>query len=144
MENFNTLWSRALAIATRAHEGQVDKAGAVYLLHPIRVSQRCQKEAEKIVALLHDVVEDSAVTADDLRNEFPDFIVEAVLALTRQAGETYENFIVRCSQNAVACQVKMHDLEDNMDITRLPALTNTDLERLNKYIRAYRFLRSLA
>ncbi len=137
----NALLEKALLLAAAAHKGQTDKAGRAYIFHPLRVAQRCQRTEEKIVALLHDVIEDSAFSADDLRAAgFPEEIVEAVLAVTRREGECYEEFIMRANQNAIGRHVKLHDIEDNMDITRLDHLTADDLERLNRYLKAYRYL----
>lgn len=137
----NNLLEKSLVIATKAHEGQTDKAGVPYILHPIRVSNRCRTEEEKIVALLHDVIEDTSVTASDLLTEgFPPTIVEAVLSVSRNEGESYEDFVIRSKQNPIGRQVKIHDLEDNMDMTRFNQLTEKDLVRLNKYLTAYRAL----
>lgn len=133
---------KALAIATKAHAGQTDKAGAAYIFHPIRVSCRCFTDEEKIVALLHDTIEDTNVTADYLLSEgFPRNIVDSILSVTRNENESYEDFIKRCHLNPIGRQVKLHDLEDNMDISRLPQVTEKDLARLNKYIEAYRYLK---
>lgn len=137
----NNLLEKALVIATKAHEGQKDKAGSPCILHPIRVSNRCLTDEEKIVALLHDVIEDTNVSASDLlASGFPRNIVEAVLSVTRNEGESYEDFVIRSKQNPIGRQVKLHDLEDNMDITRFNQLTEKDLVRLNKYLKAYRSL----
>ena len=110
---------RAIEIARKAHEGQVDKAGAPYIGHPLRVMDRVPEEA-KIAAVLHDVVEDSSVTLSDLRAEgFPESVVEAVEALTKRPGETYELFILRAASNDIARTVKLADLHDNcQDICR--------------------------
>lgn len=137
----NNLLEKALVIATKAHEGQKDKAGSPYILHTIRVSNRCLTDEEKIVALLHDVIEDTNVSASDLlASGFPRNIVEAVLSVTSNEGEIYEDFVIRSKQNPIGRQVKLHDLEDNMDITRFNQLTEKDLVRLNKYLKAYRSL----
>lgn len=115
----NKLLEKALLIATQAHEGQVDKSGSAYIFHPIRVSNRCNTEEERIVALLHDTIEDTRVTPEYLLSEgFPATIVEAILSVTRNENESYEDFILRSKQNHIGKQVKIHDLEDNMDITR--------------------------
>lgn len=136
------LLEKALEIAAKAHSGQTDKAGTAYILHPIRVSCKCFTDEEKIVALLHDTVEDTYVTADYLLSEgFPRGIVDAVISVTRRKDESYEDFIRRCRSNPVGRQVKLHDLEDNMDISRLHEVTEKDLPRLNKYIRAYNYLK---
>ncbi len=139
--NTSTLLEKALQIATDAHIYQVDKAGAPYIFHPIRVSNRCSTNNERIVALLHDTIEDTEVTAEYLLMEgFPRNIIDAILSVTRNEDESYEDFIKRCRLNPIGRQVKIHDLEDNMDITRLGSLKESDLARLNKYLKAYRYL----
>jgi len=96
-----------------------------------------------IVALLHDTIEDTDVTAQTLYNYgFPKRIVEAVLSVTRQKGELYQKFIERCCANTIGKIVKMHDLEDNLDITCLTRLHDNDVLRLNKYLLAYKYLNS--
>ena len=139
--NYNELYDKALQIAMRAHEGQKDKAGQDYVMHPIRVAERCDDPRAKVVALLHDTIEDSDITADYLREEgFTEEIVEAVLAVTRREGENYDDYVSRAAQNELGKMVKRADLEDNMDIRRLPELTDRDVERLRKYLRAWRGL----
>lgn len=137
-----TLLEKALKIATKAHEGQTDKAGAPYIFHPIRVSSRCYTDEERITALLHDTIEDTEVTTEYLLMEgFPRNIIDAILSVTRNENESYEDFIKRSRLNPIGRQVKLHDLEDNMDITRLNELTEKDIYRLNKYLKAYRYLK---
>lgn len=134
---------RAIEIARKAHEGQVDKAGAPYIGHPLRVMDRVPEEA-KIAAVLHDVVEDSSVTLSDLRAEgFPESVVEAVEALTKRPGETYELFILRAASNDIARTVKLADLFDNCDLSRIPDPGPEDYERLKKYREAMDLIRSL-
>lgn len=142
MEPKTDLLSLAYDIASQAHEGQVDKAGKPYILHPLHVSARCVTYEAKVVALLHDTIEDTDITADYLSKQgFPPDIVEAVLAVTRKEGETYEEFVRRAAKNPVGREVKMADLEDNMDITRLKfPLKESDFARLNKYLWAYEFM----
>ena len=112
--------NKALEIARNAHAGQVDKGGDTYIFHPVRVALHCRTETEKIVALLHDVVEDTDVTLDDLRKEgFDTEVLDALQCLTRIEGEDYMDFIQRVATNPLATQVKMHDLKDNMDVSRL-------------------------
>lgn len=136
------LLSKALNIATKAHDWQTDKAGAPYIFHPIRVANRCSSDEERIVALLHDTIEDTDVTPDNLLSDgFPRSIVDAILSVTRNDDESYDDFIKRARLNSIGRQVKLHDLEDNMDITRLNELTEKDIVRLNKYLRAYRYLK---
>ncbi len=140
----HSLLEKALYIATYAHKGQIDKGGAPYINHPIRVANKCISEEEKIVAYLHDVIEDTNVTTNDLLLQgFSPKIVEAVLSVTRKEDETYEDFIKRCGSNTIGRQVKIHDLEDNMDTTRLKTINKEDTLRVNKYKKAYDYLTSL-
>lgn len=142
MTNTSTLLEKALQIAVKAYSGQIDKAGSAYIFHPIRVSNRCSTDDERIVALLHDTIEDTEVTAEYLLMEgFPRNIVDAILSVTRNEDESYDDFIKRSRLNPIGRQVKLHDLEDNMDITRLNELTEKDIYRLNKYIKAYKYLK---
>ena len=131
----------AYAIALVAHKGQVDKAGVDYINHPLTVASKCNSEKAKIVALLHDVVEDTKVTLDDLRLFFDDEIVDAIDLLTHQEGDAYMTYLSRIKNNELARIVKIADLENNMDLSRLPNPTEWDYQRLeNKYKPAYKFL----
>ena len=142
MSTNNELLEKALRIAVEAHAGQVDKSGKPYIFHPLRVCCRCFTDEEKMVALLHDTIEDTEITAEDLLSEgFPPYIVEAILSISRNEDETYEEFVKRTSLNPLGRTVKLYDLEDNMDISRLEQVTEKDLDRLNKYIKAYRYLK---
>ncbi len=135
---------RAISIAVNAHSGQVDKAGNPYILHPLRMMLRLDGEAERIVAVLHDVLEDTSVTAADLRREgFPDEILDALECVTKREGESYQEFVARAAANPIAHRVKLADLEDNMDVRRLKRVTERDRKRISKYLRAWRHLRSL-
>ena len=130
---------KAILIAAQAHLGQTDRMGAPYILHPLRMMFRFRSETEMTVAVLHDVVEDSPDwDLDRLRQEgFSDEIVQAVDHLTRRDRESYEEFVERTNESPLARRVKLADLEDNMDITRLSALTAQDQERLARYHRAW-------
>lgn len=131
----------AIAIAVNAHRGQLDRQGRPYILHPIAVMMSMDTDEERIVAILHDVVEDSPISLDDLREAgFSEAIVEAVDALTNREGESYKDFIERLSPNPLARRVKLGDLQHNMDIRRLPEVSDKDLERLRKYRAAWRRL----
>lgn len=135
---------KALILAAKAHTGQVDKGGAPYILHPIRVMLACEGEKEKIVALLHDTLEDTALTAADLRREgFPEEIVQAVLCLTRRQDEDYMAYIARVCENPLAAEVKYADLQDNLDLSRIPNPTEKDFARIRKYEQAIQKIRSL-
>jgi (p)ppGpp synthase/HD superfamily hydrolase len=132
---------RAVAIASEAHQSQTDKAGAPYILHPLRVMQRMETEAEKIVAILHDVVEDTDWTIERLRAEaFSEEVLTAINCLTKSDGESYDDFILRASSNSLARKVKLADLEDNMDIRRIGELTEKDIQRIQKYHRVWQML----
>jgi len=128
---------RAIELAKQHHEGQTDKAGKPYIEHPLRVMNQVESEEEKIVAVLHDIVEDTDISLDDLRNEgFSEKVVSAVECLTKQDGENYDSYIERISFNPLAVKIKLADLEDNSDLTRLPEVTDKDLERIEKYDKA--------
>ena len=129
----------AILLAAQAHRGQVEKAGQPYILHLLRVMLRVETAEEQIVAVLHDLVEDTSSTLDDLRAlGYSEAIVQALDGLTRRSTETYEEFVSRAIANPLARRVKLADLEDNMDVRRLPTLGGKDLERLNRYIAAWR------
>ncbi|MCK6626704.1 MAG: HD domain-containing protein [Anaerolineae bacterium] len=130
---------RAIAIALQAHQGQTDKNGQPYILHPLRMMLRLTSEAEMMVAVLHDVVEDNAAWSfERLRQEgFAEEIIAAVDHLTRRESETYEEFAARAGSHPLARTVKLADLEDNMDLKRLKALTEKDKERLARYHRVW-------
>ena len=135
--------ARAIALAAQAHVEQREKSGAPYILHPIRLMLRMDSEPEMIVAVLHDVVEDTPWTLDQLRAEgFSEEVLAAVDCVTRRATETYAEFVERARHNPVARKVKLADLEDNMDVRRLPEVTDHALERLKKYHQAWLSLRT--
>ena len=130
---------RAIEIATKAHTGQVDKAGKDYIEHPLRVMAMGTTESEKIVGVLHDVLEDTPITIEFLSKEgFSQKILDALLCVTKISdNEDYDHFITRILTNPLAIKVKINDLIDNMDLTRLNKVTDKDLKRLQKYQRAY-------
>lgn len=138
MTDLSGLLARAIAIAASAHQHQRDRANAPYILHPLRMMMRGQTLEEQIVAVLHDVVEDSDWTLEQLAAEgFPPQIVNAIACLTRRQDETYDEFIDRILPHPLATRVKRFDLEDNMTLTRLGQLTDKDVERLQRYHQAY-------
>lgn len=131
----------AIGIAVQAHRGQKDRGGAPYILHPLRMMFRVQTEAERMAAVLHDVVEDTDWTLDALSERgFPAEVVDAVDHLTRREGESYDDFVTRAAAHPVARRVKLADLEDNMDVRRTGTLAEGDVERLGRYLRAWRRL----
>jgi (p)ppGpp synthase/HD superfamily hydrolase len=127
--------AHAMAISAWAHANQRDKAGAPYVLHPIRIMLAQSSEPARIAALLHDVVEDSpGWTFERLRREgFSEEVVQALDALTRRSGEDYADFIRRAGANPIARAVKVADIKDNMDLARLPELNASDLARVQRY-----------
>lgn len=136
------LLERAIAIAVQAHHGQKDRYGAPYILHPLRVMERLKNPEERIVGVLHDVVEDTDWTFEALAKEgFPDRMLAALKAVTKKDGEDYEAFVKRSAANPLAKRVKVADLEDNMDVSRLPEIGPNDLARLQKYVKAWRYLK---
>lgn len=126
--------NKAITIAAKAHDGQVDKGGNPYILHPLRVMMNCESEAAKICAVLHDVVEDTNISLADLKSQgFGDEIIAALDCLTKRKGESYDDFISRVLPNELACRVKFADLIDNMDLTRIPNPSEEDEARVQKY-----------
>ena len=129
---------RAIALAAVVHAGQKDKAGAPYVLHPLRMMLKMKTPETQMAAVLHDVVEDCGVTPMLLRYEgFPESVVDAVAALTKKLvngkEEPYELFIRRAALNPIARLVKLADLEDNMDLSRISTPTEKDYARIEKY-----------
>jgi len=136
----------AIALAVEAHQGQRDKANQAYILHPLRVMfavQRMTNDPDAmIVAVLHDVLEDTPITADDLRTQgYSERIITALQAVTKRDGETYPEFVQRARENSLARWVKLADIEDNMDVRRLTTITEKDRERLQRYRNAWQQLR---
>lgn len=126
--------NKAIQIATRAHNGQVDQAGQPYILHPLRVMLNRETELEQICAVLHDVIEDSDITLEYLRQEgFSQAVITAVDCLTKRAGESYDDYIGRILTNETACRVKLADLLDNMNLTRIANPSEEDKAKLRKY-----------
>lgn len=115
---YTPLTKKAMCFAYQAHHGQLDCNGVPYIFHPIHVAEQMEEEISCCAALLHDVLEDTPVTREELRLEFPEAVVEAVCLLTRREGEDYLSYIRRIRQNPVAVQVKLADLAHNLDQTR--------------------------
>ena len=131
----------ALSIATKAHRGQFDKAGIDYIEHPIFVASQVDSEEERAVALLHDVIEDSSVTAEELLNAgLPETVVTAVQILSKKKGRDYQTYLKTVKSNPLARAVNLADLKHNSDLLRLETITDKDLERLEKYKKAIDYL----
>ena len=136
---------KAVQIAVSAHKEQVDKSEQPYILHLIRVMDAGETDQEKICGILHDLVEDTDWTFEKLENEgFSEEIISALKCVTKQENEDYDDFIGRVKTNPLAIKVKLNDLRDNMDITRLFYITEKDRERLNKYLKAYQELKFIS
>jgi (p)ppGpp synthase/HD superfamily hydrolase len=137
-----TILQKAIQIATEAHKGQLDKSGKEYIGHPLRVMEMGKTQEEKIVGVLHDVVEDTPWTFEMLEAEgFAPEIIAALRCVTKTSeNENYDDFIERVKKNPLAVTVKINDLTDNMDIRRLPYLSDKDVKRLKKYLKAYKRL----
>lgn len=136
---------RAIAIAAEAHAGTLDKAYQPYILHPLRVMLAQRDATARIVAVLHDVVEDTAWTLERLRTEgFSEAVLAGVDAVTKREGETYRDFVARAARDPAGRVVKRADILDNLDLTRIATLTARDLERLQDYKAALAYLDGLA
>lgn len=131
---------KAYDIALDAHKYKFDLSGSAYINHPIAVSNMVRGKKAKIVALLHDVLEDSDYNKEDLQQFFSKDICDAVEALTREKDENYFKYIHELKENKLARKVKIADLKHNMDVSRLKALNDCDIKRLKKYLCAYHIL----
>jgi GTP diphosphokinase / guanosine-3',5'-bis(diphosphate) 3'-diphosphatase len=130
------MFDKAMYIAAKEHLGVRDKGGKAYILHPMRIAMRLRTNDEELmsIAILHDVVEDSKVTFDDLKQiGFSDRVIDALKLLTHQKGVSYDDYIAGMRGNRDALLVKREDLKDNSDITRLRGLSDKDFERMKKY-----------
>ena len=134
---------KAYEIAKRAHLGQVDKAGEDYIKHPEKVASFVKTDEEKAVAYLHDVIEDTELTLEDLYEYgFSKEVIEAVDIITKKRGEDYQSYLNSVKKNKLARAVKLADLRHNSDLTRLTKVTEKDIERKEKYQKAINFLNS--
>lgn len=146
MENLESLYKKAVDIAQEAHKGQFDKGGNPYIEHPLYVASQVDTIELKIIAVLHDTLEDSEMTQEDLKREgFPEDVVEAIAVLTHEDGneEAYLDYIRKVSCNRMAAAVKRADLLHNMDMSRIPDPTEKDKKRRAKYAKALKLLEEL-
>jgi (p)ppGpp synthase/HD superfamily hydrolase len=133
-QEYSRLLDLAIQIAEKAHEGQLDKAGKPYILHPLTVMAQMDDVESKIVAVLHDAIEDSDLTITELSQQgFPALITEAIAAITKLDGELYDDYLLRVMGNEIALKVKIADVRHNMDISRIANPTGKDFQRLEKY-----------
>jgi len=127
----------AILLAVKAHRGRKDKAGAAYILHPLRVMLHMKTKDERIVAVLHDVVEDTKYTLEDLQKAgYSQKVLRSLDYLTKRDGEEYDQFIKRVKRNPLARKVKIADLKDNLDLARIKKPKKRDFMRIEKYRRA--------
>lgn len=131
---------RALQIMFEAHKKQIDKSGMPYVFHPYYVAEQMDDEKSTIVALLHDVIEDTDMTLNDLQG-FDDEIIEAIDLLTRKEEQSYNQYIKDISSNELATKVKIADLKHNSDLTRIDHPTQIDMDRVQKYSRSIKKLK---
>ena len=140
---FEKLYELALQISQKAHEGQFDKGGNDYIQHPLRVADSLDDLEQKIVALLHDVIEDSKISIDQLINYgFTNRIVNSIKILKKKTKISYDDYIRAVKKDNSAWRVKIADIKDNLDISRIPNPTDADYERIEKYRAALNFLES--
>lgn len=138
---YTEMTKRAMLIAYEGHHGQKDKAGLPYIFHPIHLAEQMGDEQEVIVALLHDVVEDTHISFNDLiKLGFPMGVIEALKLLTHHENDDYFTYIKGIAQNQLATKVKLADLKHNSDLSRLGVVGEKELERIHKYIKAIEML----
>lgn len=141
--NLDKLLELAIEVATQAHKGQLDKGGKPYILHPQAVAAALDSTENKIVAYLHDVVEDTEITLEDLKEMgFTYRIVNSIRILTKSKDISYEDYLKSVKKDSNAWHVKMADIKHNMDISRIPEPTAKDFARIEKYKKALAFLES--
>ena len=131
---------QAIIFATDAHKGQVDKAQMPYILHPLRVMNLVDTIEEKIVAVLHDVIEDTDTTREELLEFLNEELVDSIVALSKGENEEYEKYLIRVKNNKIARKVKLADLKDNMNLDRLEHIEMRDMKRYMKYRKAHKYL----
>ena len=134
------LTKKAMIIAYNAHMNQIDRAGVPYIYHPIHLAEQMDTEIECIVALLHDVVEDTDVTFEQLKKEFSGEVIEVLRLLTHDKNTDYMEYIMKLKKNPIAKKIKIADIKHNLDETRLEKVTLKDIARRNKYKKALEIL----
>ena len=140
---YTDLTRKAITVAYNAHQGQLDRAGLPYILHPLHVAEQMKDEDTCVVALLHDVIEDTDLTLENLREYgFTEAQIEGVRVMTREEDEDYFEYIRSVKTNPLALAVKLEDLKHNSDVTRIIEITDKYLQRLEKYKKAMEILLS--
>ena len=139
---YTEMTNKAMVLAYEAHQGQYDKSGLPYVFHPFHLAEQMDTEEAVTAALLHDVVEDTDYTLEDLRSMgFPDTVTDALALLTHDPSVPYMEYVERLKSNPIARSVKLADLTHNSDLSRLPVVTEKDLERVEKYRKAMKLLK---
>ena len=140
---YTPMTKKALQLCFKAHKDQTDKSGMPYVFHPFHLAEQMKDEATTVVALLHDVVEDTEITIDDLQKMgFSQEVLEAIALMTHNDEVPYMEYVARIKTNPIARAVKLADLKHNSDMTRLESITPYDKERAKKYKRAIRLLKA--
>ena len=140
---YTDLTRKAITVAYNAHQGQLDRAGLPYILHPLHVAEQMKDEDTCVVALLHDVIEDTDLTLENLREYgFTEAQIEGVRVMTREEDADYFEYIRSVKTNPLALAVKLEDLKHNSDVTRIIEMTDKDLQRIEKYKKAMEILLS--
>ena len=140
---YTELTRKAIKLAFKAHEGQLDRAGLPYILHPLHVAEQMKDEDTCVIALLHDVIEDTDVTLENLREYgFTEVQVAGVESMTREDDEDYFEYIRDVKKNPLAVKVKLEDLKHNSDVSRMIEVTDRARQRLDKYKKAMEILLS--
>ena len=138
---YTNLTKKALSLCFEAHKNQLDKSGMPYVFHPFHLAEQMETEETVVVALLHDIVEHTDYTIDDLKNMgFPNTVTDAIALMTHDANTEYMDYVARIKTNPIAKAVKLADLRHNSDTTRLDDVTEKDLKREEKYTAAIKFL----
>ena len=138
---YTPLTKKALQFCFDAHKEQTDKSGLPYVFHPFHLAEQMPDELTAAAALLHDVVEDTPYTLDDLRSQgFPETVIDALELLTHREGISYFDYVAAIKLNPIARQVKMADLRHNSDLTRLDVVDSKALARVEKYKKALEIL----
>lgn len=139
---YTEMTNKAMVLAYEAHQGQYDKSGLPYVFHPLHLAEQMDTEEAVTAALLHDVAEDTDYTLEDLRSMgFPDTVTDALALLTHDPSVPYMEYVERLKSNPIARSVKLADLTHNSDLSRLPVVTEKDLERVEKYRKAIKLLK---
>ena len=137
---YTELTKKALKLCFEAHKDQVDKTGIPYVFHPFHLAEQMNDETTTIVALLHDVVEDTSITFNDLEKEYPKEVMEALKLLTHDSNVEYMDYVKEIAKNEIARKVKLADLTHNSDLSRLDIIDEKALARKDKYSKAYNYL----